>query len=179
MADIFISYRRSDGRWSVQAIHQRLEREFGPRRVFLDTETIEAGDAFADLIRSKVAQCRTLLATIGPGWLNARDIKGIRRLDDPKDLVRVEIGEALRLGKRVIPILVDGAALPAKADLSPDLSLLVERNTFAIRADTFTRDISSLVDALRSFIGMHPGMPVAVGKEPEPRILFPGEGLTE
>jgi hypothetical protein len=62
MADIFISYRRSDGRWSVRAIHQQLEREVGPPRVFLDTETIEAGDAFADLIRSKVAEGRTLLA---------------------------------------------------------------------------------------------------------------------
>ena len=38
-----------------------------------------------------------LLVVIGPGWLAAADQRG-RRLDDPHDWVRVEIGRAPRAG---------------------------------------------------------------------------------
>jgi hypothetical protein len=33
-----------------------------------------------------------LLAVIGPGWLEAHDEKGNRRLNNPDDFVRIEIG---------------------------------------------------------------------------------------
>ena len=40
----------------------------------------------------EVAQCDVLLAVIGPGWLEAHDEKGNRRLNNPDDFVRIEIG---------------------------------------------------------------------------------------
>ena len=57
-------------------------------------------------------KCDVLLAVIGKGWLDLRDPDGGRRLDDPKDFVRIEIASALRLGERVIPVLVNGADMP-------------------------------------------------------------------
>jgi hypothetical protein len=40
------------------------------------------------------------------------DEHGNRRLDDPKDFVRIEIAAALQRNIPVIPILLDGATIP-------------------------------------------------------------------
>jgi hypothetical protein len=40
----------------------------------------------------------------------ATDRDNRRRLDDPDDFVRIEVGAGLARGVRVIPVLIDGAA---------------------------------------------------------------------
>jgi hypothetical protein len=48
-----------------------------------------------------------------PGWSKAIDPKSNRRrLDDPRDFVRIEVGEALARGIPVVPVLMDGTAMP-------------------------------------------------------------------
>ena len=55
-----------------------------------------------------------------------------RRIDDPADPVRVEVEAALRNRMPVVPLLVEGGAMP-KADQLPDsLSELVYRNGLVI-----------------------------------------------
>jgi hypothetical protein len=61
-----------------------------------------------------VAVCQVLLAVIGPTWLTVTDERGRRRLDDPDDIVRLEIEAALAREVRVIPILVEGAVMPGR-----------------------------------------------------------------
>ena len=75
---------------------------------------VHAGAEFADLVRDKVARCDVLVAIIGPGWSQATDTQGRLRLKLADDLVRVEISSALRAKKRVMPVLVGGAVMPAK-----------------------------------------------------------------
>jgi hypothetical protein len=63
-----------------------------------------------------------LVAVIGAGWLLAADQRGGRRLDDPDDLVRLEVGTAFARGVRVIPVLVEITVMPGRGDLPDSLA---------------------------------------------------------
>jgi TIR domain len=127
MPHVFISYRRDDSAASAGRIFDRLIDRFGEENVFRDIDTIEPGAEFAEVIAEHIARCDALIAVIGREWLNARDAEGRRRLDDPKDFVRVEVREALRLNKLVIPALVEGVAMPEEAKLPGDIVALTGR----------------------------------------------------
>jgi len=90
--------------------------------VFIDVASIEPGVDFAEVITRAVGSCDVLLAVIGPGWLTAPDEAGQRRLDDPDDLVRLEVEAALARDVRVIPVLVEDATMPRRKDLPEDLA---------------------------------------------------------
>jgi hypothetical protein len=60
---------------------------------------------------------------------------GERRIDNPKDHVRLEIETALKRKIRVIPILVDDAWTPHASELPPTLAPLVRRNAVEDQAE--------------------------------------------
>ncbi len=137
---IFISYRRSDDPGFALAVYQRLEQEFGGANLFMDVEgQIKPGDDFEKVLNDQVAQCDVLLAIIGERWIGALDEHGKRRLEKSDDFVRIEISSALRLGKRVVPVLVNEAEMPRADDLPPSLKPLARRNAVAIRPTRASR----------------------------------------
>ena len=105
---IFLSYRRQDTSGTTGRLYDRLVDRFGPDQVFMDVDSIEVGLDFAEVIQRAVAACGVLLAVIGPQWLSATDKDGHRRLEDPDDVVRLEIEAALtsifRLGAELIGV---------------------------------------------------------------------------
>jgi hypothetical protein len=111
-AGIFISYRRADAGWPARWLTDQLSAHFGAGVVFQDVDSILPGDDFAAEIEAAVGACSVLLVLIGLRWLAAEGAAG-RRLDDPGDWVRLELEVALRRKVRIIPVLVDGAAMPA------------------------------------------------------------------
>ena len=127
MQGIFISYRRQDAAGYAGRLYDRLAGHFGADRVFMDVEGIEPGLDFVDAIGRAVASCEVLIVIIGPGWL-ATDSTGKRRLDDPKDFVRIETRAALARHIRVVPVLVDKAVMPLAEELPADLAPLVRRH---------------------------------------------------
>jgi hypothetical protein len=78
----------------------------------MEVHSIAPGLDFVRVLEEQVAKCDVLLAVIGRGWLDARNTAGKRRLDNLDDFVRVEIEAGLRLGKRVIPVLVNDVDMP-------------------------------------------------------------------
>jgi hypothetical protein len=92
-----------------------------------------------------VSRCHILLAIIGPQWLTATDAQGRPRLDNPDDLVRLEIEAALRHDVWVIPIVVEGAALPRQQDLPDILGKLADLHAVTIRHERFRQDAAELV----------------------------------
>src|SRR5579862_959179 len=114
---IFVSYRRQESSHLAGRLYDRLADRFGEDQMFMDVDTIEPGVDFAEEIFRAVASCKVLLAIIGPSWLTATDANGRRRLDDPDDIVRLEIEAALGRSVRVIPILIEGAVMPTRQDL--------------------------------------------------------------
>ena len=64
-----------------------------------DNETIPAGVDFREYLHNAVRGCDALLAVIGEDWLVDRH--GNRRLDEPRDFVRIEIeGQAYQFDRR-------------------------------------------------------------------------------
>jgi len=147
---IFINYRRDDATATAGRLCDRLAREFGRKNLFMDVDHIPAGVDFVAFLKRQVAMCDVFLAVISPNWLDAKDERGRRRLDDPDDFVTVEIAAALRQDIRVIPLLIDGTRIP-KADQLPDLlAPLVRRNALEIRNAQFGRDTKVLVKEIRA-----------------------------
>jgi hypothetical protein len=94
-----------------------------------------------------------LLALIGRNWLHAADKDGRRRLDIPDDFVRLEIAAALRRDIAVIPVLVQGATMPRKEELPPDLQALAWRNAAELRHTRWDADFAELVTTLQRHSG--------------------------
>ena len=143
---IFINYRRGDDAGFTQALYMRLEDEFAAGDLFMDVEGhIKPGDDFVDVLNRQVAQCDVLLAIIGPRWA---DLMSERR-DDKDDFVAIEIKAALDQGKRVIPVLVGGAAVPRADTLPESIRALARRNAVGLRPERFKADCQGLVTALK------------------------------
>jgi hypothetical protein len=129
---IFISYRRSDDSGAAGRLYDRLEQTFGPQQLFMDVDNIPPGEDFVAVLEAQVASCEVLLALIGRDWLTAADKTGRHRLDNPEDFVRIEIASGLAQGKRVIPVLVNGATMPRANELPEELMPLARRQAFRI-----------------------------------------------
>jgi TIR domain len=168
---IFISYRRDDSRGYAGRLQGDLSRRYSEEHVFRDIE-IPPGADFGEYITGLVDRCNVVLAIIGPGWLDARDRDGERRLDDPQDWVRLEIERALaRDGVEVIPVLVDGARLPPREELPPSMLALRRRNAFELSDRRWDYDLEQLgqhLDGLlRGTSALHV-RPPGVGQAPPP-----------
>jgi hypothetical protein len=145
---IFISYRRDDAAGYAGRLYDLLAARFHPQHVFMDVDTIEPGADFVQVIQDAVGRCDALLAIIGPGWLDAVDHTGRRRLDDPNDFVRLEIEAALHREVRVVPILVQGAEMPGPGDLPEPLVALSRRNALEMSHGRWHADAARLVAVL-------------------------------
>lgn len=139
MAEVFISYRREDTRHLSARIYDQLTSHYGQGRVFFDVDTLPryAGWAFADVIHATVPQCPVFLAVIGTHWARLMEA----RKQDAEDWVQVEIRMALNTpGVRVVPVLVDGAAMPKADQLPVDLRPLLARQAITLPQDPHFRE---------------------------------------
>lgn len=148
MPGVFISYRREDSSGYAGRLFDILSDHFGKQNTFMDIDTIQGGDDFSAVIEEKVKISDVLVAVIGGRWLTVTDANGARRLDNPKDFVRLEVGRALARGIRVIPVLVGGAVIPKAEDLPPDLQPLCERQAVEVRDAHFHADADQLIEIL-------------------------------
>jgi hypothetical protein len=172
MSDIFISYRRGAASPYARGIYERLEKQFGADRVFMDIDTMEPGVDFVEYIQRAVSSCRVLIVLIGPDWVTTVDDTGKRRLDDPEDFVRVEVMAAFqRDDVRVIPVLVGDATPPKKADLPPELAPLTRRQALEITDGRWDYDLSVLTKTIRRVLDAE-----AVEREPVERQAERGDG---
>jgi hypothetical protein len=120
--------------------------------IFFDVSSIDPGEDFAARIGQIVGECDILLVIMGPSWVGAKDRAGKRRLDDPRDLTRIEVATALARNIRVIPILVDGAEMPDPHDLPDDLAGLARRNAHDVSFARFHADLESFVRVLQRIL---------------------------
>jgi TIR domain-containing protein len=148
---IFINYRREDTAGHAGRLYDELARRFGEDHVFIDVDAIDPGQDFTQAVEQSVGSCDVLLALIGRTWVTTADHEGRRRLDKPKDWVRVEIQTALdRPETRVIPTLVQGAQMPTSDDLPQELQKLSDRNAFEIRDNRWRADVQRLIADLEA-----------------------------
>jgi len=150
MTKVFLSYRREDSGGYAGRIQDQLAQALGSDILFMDVDAVPLGANFVRVLHDEVAKCDVLLAVIGRNWIDARDEHGNRRLENPNDFVRVEIGAALQRNIPVVPILVDGATIPAVSQLPKELEELSFRNGIDVRLASFHNDVSRLIQGLKT-----------------------------
>jgi hypothetical protein len=135
MTSVYLSYRRQDAAVYASWLADQLADRIGRRNVLWDVDSIRPGQSYAAVRDELLSRSDVVLVIIGPQWLTATDASDQRRIDDPDDFVRAEIAAALRSGRRVVPILVDGATMPPADALPPDLDGLARRNALVLSSD--------------------------------------------
>jgi TIR domain len=164
MTGIFINYRREDNAGFAGRLADDLKESFGLDLVFMDVTNIAPGVDFRKVIEQKVGACDVVLAVIGKSWLTCRDADNQPRLQSPQDFVHMELASALKRDIPVIPILVDGATMPAVTDLPGSLEALAWRNAVELRHAQWRVDIQSLVASLRNML---PSDEQSVARQPK------------
>ncbi len=153
---IFISYRRDDARQAAGRLADDLTQVFGREKIFRDIEKIEIGVDFTLALEKALAECEVMLVLMGRYWLDVADEQGRRRLEQPEDWIRSEIVTALKRDVRVVPVLVDGATLPAATELPEDLRPLLRRQALELDDGRWRGDVTRLVDGLAKRPGLAP-----------------------
>ncbi|NJN40522.1 MAG: toll/interleukin-1 receptor domain-containing protein [Gammaproteobacteria bacterium] len=157
MREIFLNYRRADTSGHAGRLTDLLDARFGSGTVFRDVESIDAGTDFVHAIQQAVGRARLMLVLIGNTWATMTTSDGARRLDDPEDFVRIEIATALGQGIPVLPVLVEGARLPAERDLPTDLTPLARVQAVELTEARWRYDTDGLVDTVTRVARIEPG----------------------
>lgn len=172
MTKVFISYRRSDSQWQTKQLYDVLSQSIvePKKNIFYDLDSMLVGFDFRQRIDDAVAKCDVLIAVMGNRWLTEIDPDtGHRRLDNPNDLVRLEIAAALSRNIQVVPVLVDGTVMPKAEELPEDLRGLSFRHGVKLRVDSYESDMSALLRGLN--LGERPAESAPVLEAPtKPRF---------
>lgn len=96
--DIFISYRRIDGRDVARNIQQALKAH-GYKRIFFDYDSIQKGE-FTNRIVDAIYSCTDFILVLSP--------KSMKRCSKKGDPVANEIRTAVKYNKNIIPVTIDG-----------------------------------------------------------------------
>lgn len=122
MANIFISYRRSDSASIVGRICDRLNTYYGSDNVFFDIDDLPYGVDFRRHVDETLSKSDVVVAVIGRHWRGA----GSER--------------TIAAGVPLVPVLLDGARMPAASQVPESLKPLVYIN--------FLREITPKLNAL-------------------------------
>ncbi len=140
---VFLSYRRKDSPYASGRLRDRLTMVFGEENVFLDVDSIPTGRDFREVIRTAIQAADAVVVMIGPGF-------DVARLSDQGDYVRMELLEAFRQKKVIVPVLIDTTLMPPATALPSPLRRLAYINASPIRQDPdFHRDAERLIATLR------------------------------
>ena len=100
--DIFISYRRNGGYETAKHLFDLLSRD--GYNVSFDIDTLRNGDFDVELLK-RVEECTDFILILNQG---AFDRTIDPDFDPQKDWLRQELAHALKLGKNIIPIMLNG-----------------------------------------------------------------------
>jgi hypothetical protein len=138
---IFICYRREDTRWVAGRIYDCLIRKFGKDAIFRDIESTPIGIDYRQHIDSVLQQCSVVLVIVGDKWLSEH------RIDNPDDLMRIEIEIALQRTIPVIPLFVQGTTITAE-NLPVSMKGLLSRQGMHITDEYFPMQMDYLINVL-------------------------------
>ncbi|HAN64343.1 MAG TPA: hypothetical protein DCQ79_10880, partial [Rhizobiales bacterium] len=133
---------------------------------------------FREHIQESLKRCDILVAIVGPRWA-APDEQGRPRIRDETDWVRIEIEAALAKKIPVIPVLIDGTALPPPFELPEGLRDLAFRQAAPVDSGRdFHPHIDRLIKAMDQLLArgnpaVPPEAPKAATKSTEARVANP------
>src|ERR1700726_304484 len=114
----------------------------------MDIDSNPIGVDYRRHIDKSLRGCNILLPVIGPRWLGATSSGG-RRIDEPNDLVRLELLSALKRDIPVVPLLIDDTKMPESGELPAELESLSFRQAFRVDSGVdFHHHLDRLGDAI-------------------------------
>jgi TPR repeat protein len=150
---IFISYRRDDAPADARGLRERLGRAFGASNVFMDVDSLMAGERFERVLDQALEKSDVLIAVIGSRWLALLEEY---EQQGRRDYVREEIAGALKKDMVVVPVLIgrEGSipVLPSAKNLPENIRDLVAYQKISIAHETFRRDSDDLVAELKAVL---------------------------
>lgn len=162
MRKVFICYRRAEAEYAAGALGRELRRTFGDEQVFRDKEDMGGGASWKQQVLRTIDRESALLVLISRGWAEIDPARGLRRLDDPDDPIRMEIRDGMADGATVIPVLLENATMPPASTLPPELQPLAEFHALRLRDGDWQNDLARICATLertgfRALAGRGPG----------------------
>jgi len=127
--NVFVSYQRADTAMAAHALFYALRLE--GHRAYIDTGDIGVGQLYRQVISDAIAKSNLVLALIGPAFDPGR-------LGEPTSVVAFEWQRARFHGAAVVPLLVDGGAMPRDDQLPAQLRWFTRRNAMSLRRASFS-----------------------------------------
>jgi hypothetical protein len=153
MPNIAISYRRSDSSAIAGRIFDHLTAHYGVESIFMDVDKIPLGTDFRTHIHETLQGSDVLIAVVGSRWLGPND-DGTVRMDELDDPVRVEIETAVTRKLQIIPVLVEGAKMPASKALPASFGNFAFLNAADVVSGREFRDqMERLIEAIDHITG--------------------------
>lgn len=147
---IYLSYRMSDFFAEADRLRERLTAHFGPQAVPTRESSGPLDQESRAVVSADVARCGTMLVIIGTRWFWADTGPG--RLNDPRDRVRFEIRSGLEKGLVIIPVLINGAAMPRSEELPEEIRDLALRQALTLRSGPdFDRNVQRIIATIEQF----------------------------
>jgi hypothetical protein len=172
---IFVSYRRADSPCFAERIRDWFMLAYRRENVFMDFDAIPPFVDFEVFIVEQIIKVDVMLVIIGPRWLEMLN----ERMKSPEiDYVRLEIRQALQMGKLVAPIVVDGASTPRADDLPEDIRPMMRANIPRLDSGRhFLDNIERIISALPKALDQHARIKAANELEAD-RMVDPIESMT-
>jgi hypothetical protein len=136
--DVFISYRRTGGAAEARLIQTKLMQR--GLRAFLDVDDLRAGD-FNRALLDRIAEA--------PNFVVILSSDSLKRCADEGDWLRLELEQAVKTGRNIVPILMPGFQFPKPDTLPESLSSLHTYQSVNYSHDFFTASIDKLVGYLQ------------------------------
>jgi tetratricopeptide (TPR) repeat protein len=142
MPGIFLCYRGIDRSYAPLLLDRELGRRF-PGHVFQAARSNTPGTDIPESIRAYLEQCSVVIVVIDRAWLD--DIKLLFRA---KDWIRQEIAQALKHGRTILPLLLDGAPIPGSSDVPKDIAAFTGKAAASMTTRHLDADLDRLVDKI-------------------------------
>ena len=137
--DIFISYRRVDGRDHARNIQLALKGH-GYKHIFFDYDSIQKGE-FNKRIIDAIYSCTDFILVLSP--------KSMRRCAKDGDPVANEIRTAVKYNKNIIPVTIDGKEVKWPRSFPYDLKFIKGLHFHDHKSDSyFEHSIDELCEKL-------------------------------
>lgn len=150
MNRLFISYRSSDGRKDAARLAADLNEYFGDPLVFYDRQDLVGGTSWRAAITATRGARPVVLVLVTPDLLGAEHPEGGRRIDRADDPIRGELITAEQHGAVVLPLLVDGTAMPPAHQWPPPLRFVAEAHARPLRTDDWNVDLQRIIEDLKA-----------------------------
>jgi len=156
MHSVVISYRSDDTFDFAERVCKCLSGFFTGTHSFVpmddDSVPLRVDMDFRIHLSDAIREAAAVIAIIGEHWRT--DSRGVVRLEDPFDFVRMQLETALSHGVPVLPLLIGAARMPHSHELPPSLRDFALRQGLPVDTGrNFSRDMDAVVGELEGLFG--------------------------